>query len=344
MIRADRRIELHDTRVTIDPENENGSVRVTWIRLNVCLLSILLTRCSLHQSRETAGLTRASEPHIPVLPAQRHGHRLHVVGDELFVLGGFSYGSARFKSRRATDVYSFADDTWRRLPDMNKGRSFFSSAVIDGKIYAIGTGIERFDPTKRIWESVLKDGLPRSHFAAAAVGKRIFVVGGFPVERSKVWVFDIESKKLERLDPFPGFHAGDHFHIVVQLDGALHVIGGLDRASKKAHWVLGVDGWTRRANAPVPLWSKFAVQAVIDEKLFIFTEEGGWRYNPKSSQWSKLAAMKGMLGLSASFVRGRRIYVLGGLAVGRTPRPIYYDIELDRWMYEEKTSTSAVDP
>ena len=61
---------------------------VTWIRLNVCLLSILLTSNSLHPSCEAAGFARAPEPPIPVLPARRHGHRMHLVGDELFVFGG----------------------------------------------------------------------------------------------------------------------------------------------------------------------------------------------------------------------------------------------------------------
>src|SRR5688572_30415775 len=80
------------------------------------------------------------------LPLSRHGHRVHLVGNVLYVMGGYSYGSADRGMRQAF-AYDFDRARWRRLAEMGVGKGFFGSGVIAGRIYTVGEGvIECYDP------------------------------------------------------------------------------------------------------------------------------------------------------------------------------------------------------
>lgn len=65
-------------------------------------------------------------------------------------------------------------------------RAFFCSFSHRGAAYAVGPGLARYDAQHDCWEELLPAAsLPRSHFGAARVGSRLYVLGGFSPVRGE---------------------------------------------------------------------------------------------------------------------------------------------------------------
>lgn len=291
----------------------------------------------------------ATEPRpIEPLPAGRHGHRAHIVDDELFVIGGFSQARGD-RGTTHTWVQDLETGTWRQAASLNQGKTFFSSVVVDGVIYAVGGSIERYDRLADRWDVVLPGGeLPRTHFGAALIGRKIIVVGGYPVERSGVWSYDLDTGEVAALPSPPGFAPGDHFHFVAELGGELHVVGGLraeNFSPSDEHWVLDGHRWRAAASPPEPVWAKFAIHAVMGDELYLFAGFGttrddalgptsGCRYDARSDTWERIAPPPELLVMPATVVLDGRLQVLGGQRLDDGPSPTAvssYDPETDRW-------------
>jgi len=320
-------------------------------RVRMVLLPLLLCCCGTgpRAVRDDAptGAAPASRD-IEPLPASRHGHRAHVIGNDLFVFGGYSHGA---DERGMTDTWiqDLATGTWRRGASLNQGKSFFSSVVADDALYAIGSSIERYDRAADRWDVVLEEGVfPETHFGAALIGRRIVAVGGYPIEQSGVRAFDLDTGEVVDLPGLPGFSPGDHFHFVAELRGELHVVGGLHVENFEPtaeHWVLDGDRWRPAAPPPEPVWAKFAIWAVLDDRLYVFAGFGetrddalgptsGFRYDAHGDAWSVVAAPPELLVMPATVALDGRLFVLGGDVLGDGPSPTavsVYDPEKDRW-------------
>jgi hypothetical protein len=62
--------------------------------------------------------------------ASRAGHASEVIGDEMYIMGG--YGSPW---QTTTEVYDVRANVWRDGPDMGIPRAFSYSGVLDGCLY-----------------------------------------------------------------------------------------------------------------------------------------------------------------------------------------------------------------
>lgn len=154
------------------------------------------------------------------------------------------------------------EGTWSSAPPMAHARA--AHAVVAGadSIYALaGTGaggrpvleVERFDGTRWLTESTLP-GAGLNATAAAIVGDRIYVIGGFDtstnVPVARVHVYDVRTRAWSMASPLPRPRGG---HGSVVLDGRIHVFGGGNSASTIAdHSVYdtGTDAWTDLAPLP----------------------------------------------------------------------------------------------
>src|SRR5947209_6680163 len=124
---------------------------------------------------------------------------------------------------------------WHDAPLMLHARSAHAVVSSGDAIYAIGgTGaggqpvleVERFDGSRWRDETRLPgDGLNAP--AAAVIGRRIYVIGGFKtttnVPSSDVLVYDIDSRTWSGAAPLAEPRGG---HAAAVLDGRIHVIGG----------------------------------------------------------------------------------------------------------------------
>jgi hypothetical protein len=269
-------------------------------------------------------------------PQVRHGHRVERIAAGLLMFGGFIRGRSDEAHGQSCYLLVPGDHQWHRCADMLRSRSFFSSVVIDDAVYAIGTDVERYDPARDRWTAITgADLLPDSHFAATAVGRRIFVLGGYPLERSGAFWVDIDTGEVRAAESPPGFLPGDHFHFLATLEGQVHVAGGLDGESfqtQPEHWVLHGSAWKPQTPPPDGLWAKFGGSVVHGQAWFLFGDFGGFRYSSRDG-WAPLTGWRDLIAMPALALVGNQIWSFDGLSSGAAsgPRLQCYEIATDVW-------------
>jgi len=127
----------------------------------------------------------------PPLPERRAGGGLAVVERKLHYFGGYKAD----RDTNAGDHWSLSLEGgkgWQREADLPDPRGHVSSAVLDGKIYALGgdhghdiTQIDvkschRFDPATKTWSEIASLPEGRSHFESSTIvyKGRILIFGG----------------------------------------------------------------------------------------------------------------------------------------------------------------------
>ena len=272
------------------------------------------------------------------LPGSRHGHRAEVLGSRVVAFGGFDRAADDDdRGSRWTQILDLRSGVWRRGADMNLGRGFFGSAVVDGTIVAIADSIERYDIEADRWSVVAPVGtMPTSHFGAAAIGRRIFALGGFPVLAGGFVGFDLETgRSFDPPEP-EGLAKGDHLPVVATIGDEIHFVGGLrDEGFQPIaeHQVFDGRAWRRAAPPPRPTWAKLAAYAVHGRTLYLFDEEGGLRYDKDADRWSTVASIgRGYaLVMPAAVVLGDLVHVFGGFFPEPRQELLIYDPARDQW-------------
>jgi N-acetylneuraminic acid mutarotase len=131
--------------------------------------------------------------YVTPLPAVR-GYLAAATGLDgtIYAIGGM-YGSDNYH----VDVYAYdpVANTWTPVAPLNYKRALFAAATgQDGKIYAIAgwfqynpqyagvpdNRVEVYDPATNVWSEIARMQTKRYHLAAAAVGEKIYVIGGRP--------------------------------------------------------------------------------------------------------------------------------------------------------------------
>lgn len=281
---------------------------------------------------------------IRSLPESTHGHSAQLVKNRLFVFGGYGPESISL---------DLETGKWSQFPSMKVRKVFFASVIVDGNIYAIGSKsadedqsvIERFNPATNQWKIVASSSkLPRTHLSAVAVGKNIYVVGGFPSSNTDIAVFNTETGTVSELEPSPGHKQGDHFHYAVNLKGKLHVLGGMrfadDSGPMKQHWMWNGTRWIEKAPMPQPSITKFGVYGVLNDKLYVFSKQDGLHhtYDPETDSWTDtLAEIPINRVMAASVAGNNRLFLLGGRGITDKhddKKIIVYDAKLNQWQVD----------
>ena len=200
------------------------------------------------------------------------------------------------------EAVSAATGSWQRAAPMRKARAAHA-VVTDGRsIYALGgtdargvpvAEVERFDGTRWLAETELPGGGLNAP-AAAVLGGRIYVIGGFEatgnVPTAAVRVYTIATWSWAAAAPLPRARGG---HAAVVLGGRIHVLGGGDEVSTLA-----------------------------DHSV----------YDPAADRWSALAPLPRAQGSPAAVVFRGRIYAIGGRSGGSDFGDVHvYDAAANRW-------------
>jgi N-acetylneuraminic acid mutarotase len=199
----------------------------------------------------------------------------------LYVAGGYAADRSRL-----TTLFSFSNGSWTRLPAMPEERAAAGAAIVGGKLYVVGgvtaggsggRALARttlvYNIAGRQWSSI-PGPTPREHLGVAALGGRIYAVGGR--HHGADTNFDLleayvpGAKKWRRLKPVPGRRGGTA--------------------------AAGIGRWLVSAGGETP--------TVTIRKVF--------RYDVRRGRWSRLPNLptpRHGLGVVAF---GRKVYVIGG--------------------------------
>lgn len=180
----------------------------------------------------------------PQLPAATGAGGVAVLGRELHYFGGFAAdGQGDSSKHYVLNLDALAADpatTWRAAASMPTARNHFGTAVVNGKIYAIGgqhgrdethrnlRDVHIYDPATNRWSSAARLPRPMSHFhnATVVVNNRILVAGGVTNGRyplSDVWEFDPAANRWTSSVALP---APRKAPVAVIAAGALYVLTG----------------------------------------------------------------------------------------------------------------------
>ena len=215
----------------------------------------------------------------------------------VYVFGGFS------QARATNRVWRFSPATgrWTEMAAMPRGRErgALAGAVIGDHFYAVGgasSALQRFPRVVRMldvydfrtntWERGPSMPTARHHLAAAAVGGRLYAIGGRSnrsLALSVVERFDPASGTWERLDPLPLGAGGLE---AVAWRGRVIVLGGGDDG--RGRWVTPAT----------------------------------WSYSPATGSWRRVVDMQVPRHSFGAVIAGGRLYALGGspcALYGRSP-------------------------
>lgn len=218
--------------------------------------------------------------------------------------------------------------SWRSAPAMAHARAAHAVVSTGSAIYALGgTGagrvpvldVERFDGQTWTTESTLP-GQGLNAPAAAFVGGKIFVVGGFNtvtnVPSEKVLVYDLATRAWSEAAPLPAPRGG---HAAVVMDGRIHVLGGGNSQRTLAdhsEYDPTSNSWIERAPLPRSEGSPAAV--VFNGKLYSIGGRSGPSdfgfvdiYDPRTDSWSAGPAIEPR-GTAGAVEYCQTIFVFGG--------------------------------
>lgn len=300
--------------------------------LGCFLVSGCGTAGEVEESQESLGSGDVSDFDLPDALTQRHGHRMERIADTIYILGGY------VKGRATADLFSVDLRTGRHKPlaPMLHPRAFFGSTVIDGVLYVVGDGAERYLPSENCWEFVAGPGsFPRSHFATASLGTVLCTLGGFPEERGRFTALDTATSRQWHPPSPPDFDPGDHFHFMTGTARGLHVVGGFDHQAydgETAHWFWDGEEWAARAPLPTGDAAKFGTEVQDRRSWYLFGMYGGYRYHFDTDTWSELPTFPTFRAMSASAVRHRSLIVIGGKTPGKEPSVLVFDLDTEKWV------------
>ena len=218
--------------------------------------------------------------------------------------------------------------SWSAAPAMPVARAAHAVAVANGALYVLaGTGadgrpvleVDRFDG--RAWRPETQlPGHGLNAPVAAAIGSRIYLIGGFDtttnVPTTQVLVYDTSVRQWSTAASLPRPRGG---LAAAVLDGRIHVIGGGNSESTVAdHSVYdpAADRWSELAPLPRSLGSPAAV--IHAGSLYSIGGRSGledfgmaWRYDTLADRWIAATAIPAR-GTHGAVSACGTIYVFGG--------------------------------
>jgi N-acetylneuraminic acid mutarotase len=166
-------------------------------------------------------------------------------GDSVIRIGGMQPRNrpgedADSRSLKSVARYDPAAKKWLPMPDMPSGRSSHEAAVVGGKLYVVGGWEMLGKGTSPRWHSTMlvidlearvpkwsevKQPFKRRALGSAAVGGKLYVVGGLGAEKatSEVNVYDPKAGKWSSTPDLPGTSRHGFSPAACEAGGILYV-------------------------------------------------------------------------------------------------------------------------
>lgn len=216
---------------------------------------------------------------------------------------------------------------WGAAPPLRVARAALTLVAHEDAIFAVGgttpdgatVDVDRFDGRTWSRETTLPGG-GLNAAAAALVGDRLYVLGGFVAATNRpsdrVHVYDLGSREWSEAAPLPSPRGG--FRAIV-IDGRIHVVGGgNDRTTLADHDVYDPATNTWSSRAPLPSSRGNPALAVLDGRLYAIGGGSGGRdfgetaiYDFAADAWSAGPPVTPRVAAAAVMYDGA-ILLLGG--------------------------------
>lgn len=260
------------------------------------------------------------------------------VGGKIYAIGGMVGGSAS----NVVEVYDPAANSWTTRAPLGTPRYGLAAVVgSDDRIYAIGgnyTSVsnpgasivaEVYDPTANTWTALPSLPVGRSELAAAAVGDKIYAIGGYDGTTAhflgSVAVWQVGGSSWTTLaDPMTTSRS-DHA-VTAMPDGRIYALGGLhdfssDELAAVEYTQPGTPGWNTLAPMPTARKNLAAVPIgallyAISGNRYLIANQSYTRvvevYDTATPGWSQVTSIPSGRYGHAAVALGGKIYVLGG--------------------------------
>ena len=249
---------------------------------------------------------------------------------------------------------------WIEKAPLPTARHSFTTAVVDGKIYAFGgrvsstdglSMVEAYNPQADTWSTKTDMPTGRRGAGAAVVDGKIYVIGGLVGNPSPasplatVEVYDPATDTWGKKADMPharGFLSAD------AVNGKIYVVAGWQQTSATnivGEYDPSTDRWIEKS--PLPVSISHHGSTSVDNILYIAgganDPKGLWAYDPLIDEWSEKTRMPtSRQSLALTAVDGI-IYAIGGTlnqASGRLASNLgRYDLATDTWTEPEEMPT-----
>jgi N-acetylneuraminic acid mutarotase len=129
---------------------------------------------------------------LPPMPTPRNHLTAGASGEKFYAVGGRSGGIQG--AANAMEEFDPMTNTWTQKAPLPTARSGIAGVVVNGCLYVFGgegntahpQGVfaqaEAYNPVTNTWQAVVPMPVPRHGIGAAAIGPRIYIPGGGPVQ------------------------------------------------------------------------------------------------------------------------------------------------------------------
>lgn len=244
-------------------------------------------------------------------PGRRAYHGSGVIGQKLYLFGGFDKGNLHSGASYCDENYSLdlKEMTWQPETPMNTRRCYVLADVLNDEIYAVGgfsgdirlRSAERYNPETKQWTVLPPMAKIRSDAACVSFNGKLYVIGGFNGSEihDTVEIYDPVRNEWTFGSPLQIPRSG--VKAVVYRE-KIYVIGGYDGQqrlknveildpSKSPRWKMSeAQMKTRRSNFTV---------SVVDGKIYVMGGYDGYgvtnrveSFSEDSNQWVACNSMK----------------------------------------------------
>ncbi|MCY8546503.1 Kelch repeat-containing protein [Bacillus vallismortis] len=219
------------------------------------------------------------------LPEPRSHAATAVVGDKIYVIGGFGQNRV---ATNTTFVYDSQKNTWSKKADMPINLAGSAVAVVKDKIYVMGGNKTNTSSTQNSSKLLIYDTTTDTWEEGVDVPKKNFLGTAVAIDNT--------------------------IYLMTQQDTSAPRHFAYDTVSKT---------WTNKANQPSN--SRAAASAVVDGKIYYIGGGGAsggvkniYEYNPSSDSWERKADLLNPLWYTSAAVSDGEIYIVGGFLSAST--------------------------
>jgi N-acetylneuraminic acid mutarotase len=172
------------------------------------------------------------------------------------------------------------------------------------------------------WRALAPVPTERTEVAAAAVGERIWVLGGYAPDGATLATAEVYDTATDSWARGPDLPVAVNHAMAATLDGVLYVAGGND-GDRPSTQLARLEGDSWRRLAPLPQGRSAGGLVALEGRLYLVggVAEGGLAtdtqvYDPAADRWTQAAGLptpREHLGAAAT---GGKLYVVGGRVGG----------------------------